>query len=353
MYFKDNELVVCITDESDRGLASYLGAQYLSTKPSAVLRSSSIRVADCIYRFNELLESKRILDNIVFNVDGVLYTDADESLNQVVVAVTTLAAADIIKSIVLEQSINPEMVTVVVREPITMSARLDDYVRPLKGGVRITSTKGCTLGFLAYRQGKQVFITNSHCTNVPGGTESTVFAQPNATYWFYEVGTEIVDPQFSSLFGCPSGQLCRRSDSAVVEITNGSTAWSYLHATTGIGSLTINGEYHIAEEEHGPTSGELVRKIGSTTGHTIGEIIATCVTIYAQNINRTFLCQEVVRGGAIGPGDSGSPVFSGGPSGSTAILYGILWGGGSDGFVFSNMGQVESDLGSLTTGFLE
>jgi len=52
----------------------------------------------------------------------------------------------------------------------------------------------------------------------------------------------------------------------------------------------------------------------------------------------------------VGAGDSGSDVF-GQTGGSSVRLLGILWGGNSQGtqFVYSPIGNVEQELGPLTT----
>jgi len=69
------------------------------------------------------------------------------------------------------------------------------------------------------------------------------------------------------------------------------------------------------------------------------------------------LCQDIVSASQqiVGGGDSGSPVFAITDDQNTpdieVILYGILWGGSSDGttFVYSPITNVEKDLGPLTT----
>jgi hypothetical protein len=65
------------------------------------------------------------------------------------------------------------------------------------------------------------------------------------------------------------------------------------------------------------------------------------------------LCQHWVQSSnttIVGSGDSGSSVWTG--SGS-ATLVGLLWGGSSDNrtFIFSPIGQIEQELGTLTVSF--
>jgi len=65
--------------------------------------------------------------------------------------------------------------------------------------------------------------------------------------------------------------------------------------------------------------------------------------------NIVQLCQTFVDAG-VGGGDSGSDVFMI-TSGTSVRLLGVLWGGNSSGtmFVYSPIGQVEQELGTLTT----
>jgi hypothetical protein len=67
------------------------------------------------------------------------------------------------------------------------------------------------------------------------------------------------------------------------------------------------------------------------------------------------LCQDFVAAGTtiVAGGDSGSPVFKLADIPDTAEveveLYGVLWGGSSDGttFVYSPLTNIEKDLGTL------
>ncbi|MEN2975271.1 MAG: hypothetical protein ABDH32_06835, partial [Candidatus Caldarchaeales archaeon] len=79
----------------------------------------------------------------------------------------------------------------------------------------------------------------------------------------------------------------------------------------------------------------------------------TCVTTLVSGTNYALICQDFVRANA-GPGDSGSPVFKIVDSSTGNVqLYGILWGGGEINgvthFVFSNIANIERELGDLTT----
>ena len=103
--------------------------------------------------------------------------------------------------------------------------------------------------------------------------------------------------------------------------------------------------------------GQPIQKIGIATGSTTGTITDTCCDSKSGNFG--FLCQDIMEINAA-LGDSGSPVFTWSsatlPQGAkpTATLYGILWGGNSDGEVaYSPINFIEAELGFLRTNWLE
>jgi hypothetical protein len=92
--------------------------------------------------------------------------------------------------------------------------------------------------------------------------------------------------------------------------------------------------------------GQLVAKVGRTTGWTEGDVFLTCADTPVASSNITRLCQTHVNAG-VGGGDSGSPVFLRRVDSSLAALVGILWGGNFQGtvFVFSPVENIERDFG--------
>ena len=95
--------------------------------------------------------------------------------------------------------------------------------------------------------------------------------------------------------------------------------------------------------------GEVVNKVGRTTGWSQGPVGATCVDVNVSGSDITQLCQTIVVA-TVGAGDSGSDVFTIG-TGNNVTLDGVLWGGSSNGkvFVFSPLANVKQELGALTT----
>ena len=286
----------------------------------------------------------------VLGQSGAVFVDADEASNRVRIGVERGATGQA-RSIVARLGIPAEAVIVEETEPITFAATLRERVRPVVGGLQINFPGFlCTLGFNAVWSGQNSFITNSHCTNTQGGTEGTPYWQPLESVDPVQIGTEVDDPvYFRRQNGCPQGRRCRFSDASRaayapnIQFTLGSLA-----KTTGAnnGSITISGSFTI-NGEGSAAVGQTVNKVGRTTGWTQGRVTNTCVNTGVSGSNIVQLCQTFVSAG-VGGGDSGSPVFSGT---SSVTLVGILWGGNSSGtqFVYSPIGNIEQELGALTT----
>jgi len=224
---------------------------------------------------------------------------------------------------------------------------LQGQVRPIIGGVQINFPGFlCTLGFNV----TNAFVTTSHCTNTQGGTENTPYWQPTRTVSPTQIATEAADPQYSgTLQGCPSGRVCRRSDASRAAYASGTSfTIGRIARTDRPGrSLTIVGDFRITAEGSAVV-GNVVNKVGRTTGWSQGGVTSTCVNTNVSGSNITQLCQTWVSA-TVGSGDSGSPVFAI-VSGSDVRLVGILWGGsGSRTFIYSPLNQVEQELGGLTT----
>jgi hypothetical protein len=293
----------------------------------------------------------------VFEVDGVVYVDeADDGMLEVgVVGVNVVQA---VQQRLAGLGIPLERVRIVVTKPIHELATLRDSVRPLVGGLQIAFVKGgltylCTLGFIAVKGGVTGFITNSHCTSKEFQPDGTVHHQPLPPN---PVGAEASDPP---AFNCGGGLKCRWSDSVFDQLYGGvAVSLGYIASTAGVndGSITIAGLYLIAFKHVGNAeTGTTLRKVGRTTGQTEGVVTNTCADIRPIGSRVIRLCQDIVSGGTaiVAGGDSGSPVFKLADKPDTTEveveLYGVLWGGSSDGttFVYSPLTNIEKDLGIL------
>ncbi len=348
----DGVPTVYLTDVSAREAAVRALGPWASSRG---LSAAAARVIPAEYSYARLDDWFGRLSPEALAVPGAVFVDLDEATNRVRVGVEYAAAAASVRGIAARLGIPAAAVIVEETEPIGYAVTLRDQVRPVQGGLQIHFGQFlCTLSFNAGHASGNSFITNSHCTNRQGGTEGTEYFQPLSSVANSFIGIEVNDPKYFRGGACPRGKKCRFSDSSRAAYAAGvSFALGSIAQTTGPnnGSITIAGGFSVTAENTSSnfTVGEVVNKMGRTTGWTQGQVSATCVNTAVSGSSIVQLCQTFVDAG-VGGGDSGSPVFriSGG---SSVTLYGILWGGNSSGtlFVFSPLGQVEQELGALTT----
>jgi hypothetical protein len=295
----------------------------------------------------------------LFELDGVVFTDADETRDRFVVGVVNRGLETAIRARLRGLGVPPAAVDVVVTEPVVEMADLRSRVRPLVGGLQLRfDSYLCTLGFNADLGAGHGFVVNSHCTTKESTVNGTDYFQPLDQVGNDYIGQEIIDPPFfQKVNGCPKGKLCRYSDAAYVQLASnldpGTDAdLGSVAKTSGPnnGSLVINGTFTITSELGGPAfANTLVNKVGRTTGWTQGRISNTCANTGVSGTRVVRLCQDFVDAG-VGGGDSSSPVFKI-TSGDNVELYGILWGGNQAGtmFVYSPLNNVKDELGDLVT----
>lgn len=292
----------------------------------------------------------------LFEIDGVVFTDADETRGRFVVGVVNRGLEKSVRARLQALGLSSLPVDVVVSEPIVQLATLRDKVRPLVGGLQIRFDGYlCTYGFSANLvDGARGFVVNSHCTTTESVVDGTLYYQPLNQTADEFIGTEVLDPPFfQRTNGCPKGKLCRYSDAAYAALDSSATATlGGLAKTTGPnnGALDIAGSFTILGEAAGNAlAGERLNKVGRTTGWSQGKVTNTCVNTGVSGTRIVRLCQDFVSA-RVGAGDSGSPVFKI-LSGDNVQLNGILWGGNTSGttFVFSPLSNVERELGELTT----
>jgi hypothetical protein len=291
----------------------------------------------------------------VFEVAGVVFTDADETRGRVVVGVLDRGVEGLVRATAARLGVAAQDVEIVETEPIFQVATLRDLTRPVVAGVQIRfSAYVCSLGFNATRNGVWGFVTASHCSDQQGTVDGTQYYQPVNQVPAEFIGTEIADPPYRrNIGGCPRGRVCRYSDSNFVD---GAVTFALgtIAKTTGPnnGSLEVAGSFNISGE--GVASvGNTANKVGRTTGWSQGAVTRTCTNTGVSGSNIVLLCQTFVENNSaiiVQGGDSGSPVFRIDSGGNVALL-GNLWGGNSSGtlFVYSPMSGIERELGELAT----
>ena len=320
-----------------------------------------LRLIPATYSLVQLHKWYNDMQDVAFANPRVVMTDLDEGQNRIEIGVDDLDAEQALRAAVTSLGVPNKALIISLRErPIPASHDLQDRASgdTMEGGYQINkgagNTGACTFGFNTERSGEAGFITNGHCTQsgaYDGGVDDTDFYQPSSDVNSTAIGTETIDPTFSSsLSGCPSGKVCRYSDSAFVRFASGvSYNLGNIAKTTGAGSIDVhhNAPFRIVAERTTPRVRESIDKVGRTTGWTRGQVVDTCTNVMLA-ANRMLLCQvrANVEGGG---GDSGSPVFSvtNSPAVRDVELLGMLWAVNSNGTViwFSTIGRIYYDLG--------
>ncbi len=337
------------------------------------LADGNVKFLAARYTFSQLYEWRARLLHVLAE-PGVVFLDIDERRNRINVGVEAWRAAkgpEAVHALASQYDVPAAAILLTATEPIVpevaFGSNLRDELSPTPGGMQIYSDGGsgsafyCTMGFVAHREGKWGFVTNSHCTNSQGGVDGTHYQQPGSSGQPF--GTETVDPAYrgdievywgwwTGVASCASqGFTCRYSDSAFIELTSfsqgdfGQIAKPVCKNCNGNLDIDDGGQARFTISKTGGVPvGKTVHKVGRTTGWTSAKVLTTCIDISKSN-NRLVLCQNQVEN-FTESGDSGSPVFKKRDDG-TVKLVGIHWGKSSGTSVYSPFDQIELDLGSL------
>lgn len=310
----------------------------------------------------------------VLHLPGVIFVDLDEAANQVTVgidrtrfaAVRGEAASTLARGPVPPAALSFVETSPVVTEQTGSGTTVEDRRRPLIGGLAMDYSlngvyvNGCTIGFVAEQNGRRGFITNSHCSYKEWGTENTEYHQ-SVFDGGSSVGFEYKDSNGSSC-GLFSSRDCRKSDATFAAVHVGAELGTIARTMSvggpgrhAVGSKEIDSGYQqvIVSKAASTAQGEIVDKVGRTTGWTTGSVERSCVEISVSS-SKVLRCQHYASYGSAS-GDSGSPVFT------TEWRYvyinpfrvslrGIHSGSTQDGLyaVFSPITGIEADLGTLT-----
>lgn len=369
MYYDDSgRLNVYVTEQgrtpaAERAILTRVNAS-LRAQDRTEAMTTNVIIRHAARDYLELTTLRERMD-AVLGQPGVLFTDIDESQNRLRVGVLAGTSIEQIESALQQLDVPVDAVNVEFTEPIVPVAFLNQANDPLAGGLQIWRfippgfASICTLGFNVLldrpAMSQHYFMTNSHCTEVRGEVTGTQFRQDGLFLAARTVAVEVADPAF---FTCQfAGFRCRWSDAALAQYLPDFTArLRMIYRTTAVGTtapstLEIHEEgkyFTIARERPFPMLGEILDKVGRTTGWTRGPVIATCVNtgVSGSNPPIAMLCQDFVAS-AVAGGDSGSPVFHQIGISKPVSLYGILWGSGGSFYVFSAMENIREDFGTF------
>lgn len=326
------------------------------------------------YSFVALRTWERALENH-FRTFGVGAAQVDERENRFSIALPSLAAENGLRSELLALGIPSDAVALrITRSEVVPLVDLNDKVRPAGGGLRILAlfnyngaqySARCTYGFnvqIADGSTNRYMVTNAHCVQPEGtfgGLTGAQVAQPDSNVTSLLGYVTVNPPAQAGVSGCAAGDVCRESDAVLVQANDfrfPASAWDFggvartTYKGTGpssSGSTTISGRIAITDASTIFFAGDVLEKIGATTGWTAGTVTGTCV--YGAVAGGGRMCNGVVAAGS-NLGDSGSPVFWQDGSGRYHLM-GILWGGtnvyaghNSDEFYFSRWQGIKDDL---------
>lgn len=326
----------------------------------------SIREAD--YDFATLHKWRQAISKTALADHNVRYIDTDERLNRIVIAVENEKLAESLLSSIYAMRIPLE--AVVIKEELPIAQALRTTRRPLGNALEIRSDAGftCTMGIqVRYWYASHWvngFLTNAHCTANRHVVTGTNFFQ----IWDY-VGTELVkartDPS-ASYPGCGVSVNCYHVDGVFVPYPAGvqsqgqifRTAYWNPACTTSSADCPVDGSnprFELLGASRFQFSGQIVHKVGRSTGWTDGVVEASCVDVPIEIGNPGYainLCQNriVKRPGAPAtpiamPGDSGSPVFQIDYD-PAPVIAGMLWGTqGPDVWWHSPWGNIQGARG--------
>lgn len=366
MFMGDNDVLFVYMRDLNSATLQEIETAIAAEFSADRIPSGGIQILQADYGFTELKNWHDRHSEVTLKLPGVVFVDISESLNRLKIGISAMSFQTNVLNTLNQQGVPDEAVEFVEVAPFDISSghSLQNRQRPLLGGIEISPNGGlCTLGWLAVLNGVAGFVTNSHCTATRGMVDGSMYFQMDSTDPADFIGTEEADPPQYTGNGCPSGRQCRLSDSAFIRLTPGNDPGVSLEASFGRialplnenGGMNVDTTIRITGETPNIVEGDIVHKVGRTTGHTSGEVIDTCVSSNSfQNgvdTGITMICQYRVEASS-GPGDSGSPVFAIRPSaltnvGAVAELYGILWGGNGTEFAFSPIFNIEFELGPV------
>ena len=274
-----------------------------------------------------------------------------------------------------------------ITQPITQSdSGVRMYQRPVVGGLQvlfrvptIVDIHGwaeCTLGINVHwvdHATQPFFFTASHCGSNQFADDGDEYHQGG---WLQDtvassrIGTEAWNPQYlSGGYNCPSGSVCRWSDSRIQSYdvgAQGAAAFGGIAWPTGWadGTLDISNPATktlviVEDGDSSALQGLQISKIGRSTGVTTGTITQTCspLTFMSEQggVQITLFCQYTAQM-LQHRGDSGSPVFFSRTADSNETLVGMMWGGDtlpcpSCITRFSSVTDIRTDYGSKFGNF--
>ena len=355
--------------DEDGGLVVYIPSGRTSAESRAILQTQLARAEKDVlvralsddsriqwrvsqYPFSSLVAWKDALASQKVR-DAVVGIDADELRNRVTIMIRDATAQPAAKARAQAAGIPVEALNFAVIDQPVATASLRSEFSTMGGGIQIISNSSlnpdqpCTLGFNVgivdplYPTSLAYLVTAAHCVGVFGDRE---MCQPSdcGIGSLAEIGFTSIDPEWNLTDpACGSYSVRAHADVALVSYTATTARAPKVAFTASLGtnysggSISVTGWWTNIASPGTVYQGQVVDKVGRTTGWTRGSVSATCV---AGDIDSTedgvadyrILCAQSVTGSRVGKGESGSPVFIPPPPGQITqplTPLGILFAG--------------------------
>lgn len=341
-YRENGSLVVLTTQDPNEAIADALGSKLENARRSGLVEAASFSSRETVlrtervqFRYRDLAKWRLRIRDGVMNLAGVTSLDLNEGTNRITVVEPSADRLKLREFLASKEV--PETAVEILVDPESRPAQsLDSRIRPLTAGTRFgrynqyfgppdwnprwTATNWCTMGTPAIYQGVQALLIVSHCTNREGIHEHpalngvTYFIgqdwypaingqagwNPPAPQGYNPFGYEQFDRSGSNCGPFWDSRPCRHAEVAVwntggievippeVPFTLGRIARPLFSVpgTNPAGfTRTINPSqpyFTIGAEVVNPVQGDIVQKVGLTTGWTYGTVYQTCVDINYQ-----------------------------------------------------------------------
>jgi hypothetical protein len=359
-------------DDNDRLVINFAGDDVPNALPGAVRawlhafgRSDLAQRATRIHKverdYSDLYTQLNAIKVVAADYDIVTSLGIDEMSGRVTVGIRDEGSLPRLQQGLADRSVVTEAVTFAITGPVVEVQGLQSMFSDMMGGIQINRHSGaggsCSIGFVGFRQmtgmpwpyadfSQIVLTTAAHCTSSQLAMSGDAFGQPDINR---PVGVEIDEAEIylQGSSYCGSYTYCRFADVAVVQISNGISSWPTRAAKSS--SVTSGNPPYLGWQNYtgsgvkGVLAGDMVTKVGRTTGQTSARVVSGCYDIQSSSTPGLWtLCAAKAPLGVKG-GDSGAPVFI--PS--IKVIGGLVFAASttSKDSYFSRIEHVEPALG--------
>jgi hypothetical protein len=316
----DGVPVLRVKDKLSRAESRAAILSRISRSSSAFPAVTASRLESAPFSFLELHEYRKLVRERIRDEAIPITNGIDVASSQLVLRVSA-ALSSRARAFVEELQIPSAAVRFEIAEPAVPGVSLRGVVRPVTGGVQISSISStsdyCSVGLQAYKKdvngypdpslGRFVSTAN-HCAPPVGIVSGLTFGQPHRGYGLH--ATEVANAELFTDARCPYGALkCQYADVALLQMVDSvASTWQRVATSNTANPPTFLGQLSLNTSVWSAIPGQPVRRVGATSGERDGTVASACVDLY-QSGNGYILCSVEVIGHSDG-GDSGGPVYT-------------------------------------------